>query len=79
MSRPVLRRRQCCNRIVPAIAAELEADKSNGSRKLTVGFPALVDNHRTMADARAALAYPEIIGVLDAVCGLGMSLKGGEV
>ena len=35
----------------------------------------LIDNHKIMADARAALVYPEIVSVLDAVCGMGMSIK----
>lgn len=42
----------------------------------SAGLPAaLLDNHKIMADARAALAYPEIISVMDAVCGMGMSIK----
>lgn len=35
----------------------------------------LIDNHKIMADARDALIYPEIVSVMDAVCGMGMSLK----
>lgn len=35
----------------------------------------LIDNHSIMAEARSALVYPEIVAVLDAVCGLGMSIK----
>lgn len=35
----------------------------------------LIDNHAILADARKALVYPEIIAVLDAVCGLGMSIS----
>ncbi|WP_245261716.1 DUF6456 domain-containing protein [Mesorhizobium sp. L2C067A000] len=35
----------------------------------------LIDNHAVMARARQALVYPEILAVIDAVCGLGMSIK----
>jgi hypothetical protein len=35
----------------------------------------LIDNHKILADARKALVYTEIISVLNAVCGLGMSIK----
>jgi hypothetical protein len=35
----------------------------------------LIDNHKILADARKALAYPEIISVINAVCGLGMSIR----
>ncbi|MBI1621484.1 DUF6456 domain-containing protein [Aquamicrobium zhengzhouense] len=35
----------------------------------------LIDNHKIMAAARDALVYPEIVSVMDAVCGMGMSLK----
>lgn len=35
----------------------------------------LIDNHAVMAKARQALVYPEILAVIDAVCGLGMSIK----
>ena len=44
--------------------------------RITASVPArLIDNHAVMAKARAALNYPEIIRVLDSVCGLGMSIK----
>jgi hypothetical protein len=35
----------------------------------------LIDNHAVMAQARRALVYPEILAVIDAVCGLGMTIK----
>ncbi|MBN9079652.1 MAG: hypothetical protein BGN87_18375 [Rhizobiales bacterium 65-79] len=35
----------------------------------------LIDNHAELAIARDALVYPEIVSVLNAVCGLGMSIK----
>lgn len=44
--------------------------------RITASVPArLIDNHAVMANARQALSYPEIIKVLDCVCGLGMSIK----
>jgi hypothetical protein len=44
--------------------------------RMTVAVSArLIDNHAVMADARNAISYPEIIRVLDCVCGLGMSLR----
>jgi hypothetical protein len=43
---------------------------------ITASVPArLIDNHAILADARKALVYPEIISVINAVCGLGMSIK----
>ena len=35
----------------------------------------MIDNHIILAAARDALVYPEIVSVLNAVCGLGMSIK----
>jgi hypothetical protein len=35
----------------------------------------LIDNHAIMAEAQKALVYPEIISVMNAVCGLGMSIR----
>ena len=35
----------------------------------------LIDNHAAMAAARQALSYPEIVHVLDSVCGVGLSIK----
>ncbi|MHA6643429.1 DUF6456 domain-containing protein [Mesorhizobium sp. A623] len=35
----------------------------------------LLDNHAAMHDAREAVGYPEIVVVLDAICGLGMSIS----
>jgi hypothetical protein len=44
--------------------------------RITASIPVrLIDNHALMADARKALSYPEIIRVIDYVCGLGMSIK----
>jgi hypothetical protein len=34
-----------------------------------------IDNHTELAEARKAIVYPEIVSVLDAVCGLGMSIS----
>lgn len=47
---------------------------SSGSAAASV--PArLIDNHMAMANAKKSIGYPEIIRVLDAVCGLGMTIK----
>ncbi|MGB3391687.1 MAG: DUF6456 domain-containing protein [Pseudaminobacter sp.] len=35
----------------------------------------LIDNHAILAGARKALVYPEIVSVMNAVCGLGMSIS----
>lgn len=51
-------------------------DERVGSGGATAAVAAaLIDNHKIMAEARAALSYPEIIKVMDYVCGLGMSIK----
>lgn len=55
-----------------AASAEMRVDGGGTAS----GFPdALIDNHKIMAAAREALSYPEIISVMDAVCGMGMSIK----
>lgn len=55
-------------------AMQMQERVASGSASASV--PArLIDNHSTMAKARQALVYPEVIRVLDAVCGLGMSIK----
>jgi Domain of unknown function (DUF6456) len=47
-----------------------------GGGSASASIPArLLDNHAAMAAARKALSYPEIIHVLNAVCGMGMSIK----
>ncbi|MBN9552483.1 MAG: hypothetical protein J0H31_27420 [Alphaproteobacteria bacterium] len=47
-----------------------------GGGSATATVPArLLDNHSAMAAARQALSYPEIVHVLNAVCGMGMSIK----
>ncbi|ESX31953.1 DUF6456 domain-containing protein [Mesorhizobium sp. M1060] len=46
----------------------------SGSRGTNVSAK-LIDNHALMARARQALVYPEILAVIDAVCGLGLSIK----
>jgi len=50
----------------------IRVDGGNENRTFAVR---LIDNHTILAEARKALAYPEIVAVLDAVCGLGMSIK----
>jgi hypothetical protein len=43
---------------------------------ISASVPArLIDNHSILADARKALVYPEIVSVINAVCGLGMSIR----
>lgn len=35
----------------------------------------LIDNHAILADAQKSLVYPEIVSVINAVCGMGMSIR----
>lgn len=35
----------------------------------------LIDNHAAMSAAQQALSYPEIVYVMNSVCGMGMSIK----
>jgi len=53
-------------------STDIRVDGGNVSASVPVR---LIDNHKILADARDALVYPEIISVINAVCGLGMTIK----
>ena len=50
-------------------------ERVDGGRMTASISARLLDNHATLHDAREAVVYPEIVVVLDAICGLGMSIS----
>ncbi len=50
-------------------------ERVDGGRMTATISARLLDNHAALHDARVAVIYPEIVVVLDAVCGLGMSIS----
>lgn len=51
---------------------EMNVDGSSEGRKLP---ERIADAHANIASANEALGYPQIVRVIEAVCGMGMSLK----
>lgn len=50
-------------------------ERVDGGRMTASISARLLDNHAALHDAREAVVYPEIVVVLDAICGLGMSIS----
>lgn len=50
-------------------------ERVDGGRQSANVSARLLDNHATLFGARRALAYDEIVHVLDMICGLGMSIS----